>query len=348
MSARRARRSDGQQRPESAPSRPNPPPGSLSPCSRVDQAVLGYLRGREGGDWADAYCASLAHSFRALPAHFVPKMKVAVETLFEAALGPNPTEECFWMLTQWSLHGRDRYPSRGTYSWDPTARAVNPVEPGPEPVLDFSPLLEGLRSPITAPITANQAATQPAAAQQQSSENTVGIHEPSCPGNALTARQRHNSDTDVPHPFQTVHKPKGMTTPTATQRSVLCPTPPRVKLQRRTATRTSSFFQQRHGWETTSSEEELRYSGPRLTPAPVGTAGTSASMAARSPAIPLVASVARLRAEASRSCFNEETMEIPVRKAHCSTAAEPEVFQTKHFLRGYTHTSGSLSEEDAD
>ncbi|KAG9462781.1 hypothetical protein GDO78_023157 [Eleutherodactylus coqui] len=64
-----------------------PPPAqqgqrrSLSPCSQVDQAVLGYLRGREGADWAELYCALLVPSFRALLPHIVPKMKVAVETI---------------------------------------------------------------------------------------------------------------------------------------------------------------------------------------------------------------------------------------------------------------------------
>ncbi|XP_066461456.1 uncharacterized protein [Eleutherodactylus coqui] len=128
----------------------SPPPlqeqtRSLSPCSRVDQAVLGYLRGQQGADWAELYCASLVPSFRALPPHMVPKMKVAVETLFDSTLGSTPTEECFWLLAQWSLHGRGRFPNRAEFSIPPPAQPVSHEDTRPDPVSDFfSPFLDNL------------------------------------------------------------------------------------------------------------------------------------------------------------------------------------------------------------
>ncbi|XP_066442923.1 uncharacterized protein [Eleutherodactylus coqui] len=226
---------------------------SLSPCSRVDQAVLRYLRGREGADWAELYCASLVPSFRALPPHIIPKMKVAVETLFESALGAQPTDECFWLLARWSLHGRGRFPNRDQYSTQPPGRAVNPVEHGAEPVSDFSPFRESLLSPQMAPHTTEASALQPMGQVNE----PAAIHE-SKTKERLTwevnvTPEVMNTDNIVPDKFCTSLNvgPTPQRRPKPRHRPILPP----VKWQRQAASMAPKLTKTRHGWETTSSEE---------------------------------------------------------------------------------------------
>ncbi|XP_066457699.1 uncharacterized protein [Eleutherodactylus coqui] len=229
---------------------------NLSPCSRVDHAVLGYLRGRKGADWAELYCASLVPIFNALPPHLVPKMKVGMETLFESATGENATEECFWLLAQWSLHDRGRYPNRGTYSSDHVFPHGNPSEHGPEPVSDLSPFLQQLRSPDPPPTThsfSTPSQSMPAHVTSALPSATVAPEsirttiQPS-PVQSITGTGMHTRE-------QTLSASADITTPIAMLSSSLQARPPRVKQQRQAAARSSAVRTARLDWATTSSED---------------------------------------------------------------------------------------------
>ncbi|XP_066450045.1 uncharacterized protein [Eleutherodactylus coqui] len=219
--ARGAFRDGGEQGLEPDPVQVSQTPGDMSPCSRVDHAVLGYLRGREGADWAELYCVSLVPSFRALPAHLVPKMKVAVETLFESAMGPNPTEECFWLLAQWSLHGRGRYPSRGSYSSDQTVRPVNPSEHGAEPASDYSPFLEGLMSPLPQPPSGIPQSSVPVLEPLQSVSTPATQPNPSCANNSRTTAMLPNTNTGLQLQLPNVQTETPLFTPKGMEDSCL-------------------------------------------------------------------------------------------------------------------------------